>query len=75
MMKHFGTLILGFTLIAGLSSCNKCQVCEARDADNVVRYEYEQVCGKSKDLQEYASKCESEYGQYDGYSCVCKEIN
>lgn len=51
-------------------SCTKCNVCEVRDTDNALIYTYGEQCGSKKDMQVYASKCESEYGQYD-YKCVC----
>lgn len=74
-MKAFFFSISVLAMSLSFSACTKCQVCEAKDQDNVVRHTYDEVCGKSKDLEVNAQKCATEYGGYDGFSCSCTEVN
>lgn len=67
--------IFSLFLFAILTSCERCQVCEAKDQDNVVRYTYPEVCGSKSDVEEYANQCANEYGQYDGFVCSCTQTN
>lgn len=68
-MKNLVVLLFGVVAF-GFSACTKCNVCEVRDTDNSLIYTYPEECGKKKDMEVYASKCEAEYGQYD-YKCIC----
>lgn len=61
--------VVAAMLIAG---CEKCHTCVVKDNDGVHRYRYPEECGKKKELNAYADRCETEYGKY-GYTCSCGE--
>ncbi|GAB4378431.1 MAG: hypothetical protein Kow0075_08320 [Salibacteraceae bacterium] len=65
-------VLLPLTALLSLSACKKCQVCHAKDQDNIVRYTYPEVCGSKKDLSAYADQCITQYGSFD-YKCECIE--
>ena len=70
MMRWFTGLALGAVLM--LSACEKCHTCVVKDNDGVHRYQYPETCGKKKDLNAYADRCETQYGSF-GYTCSCGE--
>jgi hypothetical protein len=69
------SFVFSLFLFATLVSCERCQVCEAKDQDNVVRHTYTEVCGSKADVEEYAKNCANEYGAFDGFVCSCTETN
>ncbi|MEZ4721800.1 MAG: hypothetical protein R2813_08005 [Flavobacteriales bacterium] len=73
MMKQVGILIALIGSL-GISSCQKCHKCQAKDQDGVVRYEYPEMCGSKKELSAYADECDTEYGAYN-FTCECGETD
>ncbi len=74
LMQRALIIIAALATIAAFSSCKKCTTCylEWDAAGNTERFDYEEVCGKKGQIEDYRQAC-IDAAEAAGGTCTCAD--